>query len=182
MTVILDPGNQAESRVDGLVRPWRTTAGLWKTDYIAEVALYNATAPHVALSGVPNYDIGANGSVTTAGSWTTIGTTTIPRTGNYAMCAECIVGSRSGGGYYATPTGTLRIQVAGATQVTGSSGGLAPDGNTANGACSCWLASGVFTAGQAVAVQALLQDDAAASRTFTGTLHIRFIPEYSNPS
>ena len=33
MTAIKDPGNQTESYSDALVRQWRETSGLWKTDY-----------------------------------------------------------------------------------------------------------------------------------------------------
>jgi hypothetical protein len=33
MTIIKDPGNQAESYSDSQVRQWRQTSGLWKTDY-----------------------------------------------------------------------------------------------------------------------------------------------------
>jgi hypothetical protein len=38
MTVILDPGNDANSYIDATVRMWRTTAGLWKAKDAADLS------------------------------------------------------------------------------------------------------------------------------------------------
>lgn len=200
MSYILDPGSDANSYTDAVSRPWRDTAGLWKvagsSGLAAEVALYNASqaalaaetaayntaVAHQAMSGVPNYDVGLGGTVPSGGSWVQVAATTAARNGYYAISAEATVGGRSGGSYNAGAIGTLRILVGGSVGATGVGGGCAPDGNTPTTAISCWYLAGPLPAGMSITAQGSLSDGGGITRGFSGTLHVRFIPEYSYPS
>jgi hypothetical protein len=213
MTVIRDPGNQAESRVDALSRAWRTTAGLWKTDEAARVvtiaardativtrdativtrdatiaadvvtiAARDATIVATAsLAGPSSPSSALSGTILSNAWYTLAGTLTAPRTGYYRVTAY-VYAPQSIGAVNVNKNGTLRIQVAGATVITGPASGLPLTGGSGTPNTILMVTGDVLaTNGQVISIQGFLDNEDSTRALYGGSLVATFIPTPTYP-